>query len=172
MLLPLGKNAAGVLVERKVVAGVFIEPDQPFRIFEWKRLEQDRADDGEHGDVGADAEGHDESGDDCEARRARERARCVEDIAEKELEPGPAPGGAGLFAKQGGIAEGPESGETRFFRAHAGGDVFGDLAVEVKTQFVVEAGGGRAALEKHGNFHSQFCKPTHGFLLCDQLRLR
>jgi hypothetical protein len=50
------------------------DPDQLLRIGEWQRAEQQRVDDAEDGDVGADAEGEDEDGDDGEAAIAAEGA--------------------------------------------------------------------------------------------------
>ena len=49
---------------------MFVDHDQPVGIAEGQRLEQHRVDDGEQGCGGADAERHDQDGDDGEARRA------------------------------------------------------------------------------------------------------
>ena len=69
-----------------------------------------------------------------------------------------------MFAKHCWIAEGAECGVAGFVRRHAGGDILGDLAVEVKCQFIVEACGGVVAAEEHQGPHSKLFKPAHGFL--------
>ena len=49
----------------------------------------------------------------------------------------PAPGVAGFFFEVCRIAEGAHGGVAGFLAAHAGGDVFSDLMVEVELDFVV-----------------------------------
>src|SRR5579862_9304254 len=59
-------------------------------------------------------------------------------VLDKLLEPGPAPGFAGFFPDRSGIAESAHGGGASFGRAHAAGDVFGDLLVEVELNFAVQ----------------------------------
>ena len=125
-----------------------IEHHEAIGIFEGERLEENAAHDREQRHIGADAERHDQNGNDGESGSAEQGAECIADVAEDGFEPVPTPGGAGLIAEERGIAEGAESGVASFLGVHAGGDVFGDLAIEVELKFVIEVRGGRACGRK------------------------
>ena len=53
------------------------------------------------------------------------------------FEPEPAPGLTGLLFEVRGIAEDAQGGVASVFEAHACGNVFGDLLVEMKLDFFV-----------------------------------
>jgi hypothetical protein len=55
----------------------------------------------------------------------------------KQFQPLPAPSFTGLIAERGRVAEEAQGGAAGFFGAHSGGDVFGDLLVEVELEFVL-----------------------------------
>ena len=99
---------------------------------------------GEERNIGSDAQSHNENREDGKAGIAGESANTESKIAEKRFQRLPAPGVARLIAESGGIAEGAERGATCFFGAGAGGDVLGDLLVEVELQLVLQL------LRRHG----------------------
>ncbi len=103
LLIPFGIDAArNGVVRGGLAAGnshLLVEHQQPVRILEWQRLEQNSAHDGEERHVRADAERHNE---DCyggEPGRAAQRARTDAQIAQELLKRAPAPGGAGLVTQ-------------------------------------------------------------------------
>ena len=111
---------------------------------------------GEERDVGSDAETHDQNREDGKAGVAGESANAEAKIAEEHLQPLPAPGVAGLIAEGGGVAEGAERGTACFFGAVSGGEVLGDLLVEVELQLVLQLLPGTIAAKQHLALHEKF----------------
>ena len=68
----------------------------------------------------------------------------------------PAPRIARLVAQRGGIAEAAQRRAPRFRRAHSGGNILGDLPVEVKIDFVVQLLAGAVAAKQHLAAHKKF----------------
>jgi len=165
LLLPSFEDAAGDEVIG-IVLGVLVEHHEAAGVFEGQRLEEYAADDGEEGNIGADAEGHDEDGYRREPRCTAEGADADAEVAGEGFEPVPRPRGAGLVAQQRGVAEGAKRGVASLFRVHAGGDVIGGLALNVEAKFVVELCAGLAAPKEHSHAHSELIQPAHIELLC------
>ena len=156
LVSPLGVDAAGHGVEPLGMAlRLLVDHHQAILVRKRQGLEKHAANDREERDVSADAEGHDDDGDGGEAGGAAKGADAITNVVEERFEAVPAPCGAGLLAKQGWIAEGAEGGEAGFFRGHAGGDVFGDLAIDVEAEFFIEGRCCRGAPEEHPYSHLQ-----------------
>src|ERR1019366_4059148 len=81
------------------------------------------------------------------------------------LETVPAPGGAGLLAEQGRIAEGAEGGEAGVFRGHAGCNILLSLPLDMETQLLIEQSTGTCASKQHLCSHHQSIKPHPQSLL-------
>src|SRR5579863_9989324 len=92
----------------------------------------------EDGGIGTDAEGQGENGRGGEAGSFRKLTDGKASVLDKLLEPGPAPGFAGFLSDRSGIAESAHGGGASFGWAHATGDVFGDLLVEVELNLPVQ----------------------------------
>jgi len=74
--------------------------------------------------------------------------RGVAEVTGDLFEPGPAPGVASFFFEGCRVAEGAHGGIAGVFGAHARGEVFGDLLVEMELDFVVQSLIVRAATEQ------------------------
>lgn len=79
--------------------------------------------------------------------RPAKNAQTVAEILAELFQPGPAPGIARLFFENGGIAERAHGGLAGSFGAHAGGDVLGDLLIEMTLEFVVQSVSPSMAME-------------------------
>ena len=99
------QSLANTKLTRFVVVLLFVEHDEARGIGIGERLEQNRTHHGEQGDVGADAEGHDEDGDDGETGLAQQRANAEAEVAKQRFDSRPVPGFVSLVSQQGGIAE-------------------------------------------------------------------
>jgi hypothetical protein len=62
---------------------------------------------------------------------------------------------------EGDVAEGSHGGVAGFLGAHASCDVFGDLLIEVKLDFIVELLRGPAAAEQGLEAQPQSLSPQH-----------
>src|SRR5271169_2041771 len=106
-----------------MVAG---EPDELLSIGEWQWTEQEGVDDAENDDVGANAKGEDEDGDEGEGTIFAEDTEGVAKILEKHLDRGNTAGLAMIFF---GLLHTAEMGEglaARFGMRHAGLEIFFD----------------------------------------------
>ena len=150
LCLPSGEGASSRRCCPIGAMGVgLVDADELVLVFEGERVKQDGLDYGEERDIGADAESHDEDCEEGESGGARQGANAVAEIVEQEFEVTPAPCVACLLAQEGWVAKHAQSGETGFCRSHAGGDVFGDLLIEMELQLVLQVSrlrgrGGRA----------------------------
>src|SRR5438067_12365973 len=91
----------------------------------------------EKGGVGSNAETESKHSDGGEGGRPEQHAGAVSQVLSEVFEPEPAPGVAGFFFEQRGTAESAHGGVAGFSWAHAGGNVFGDLLIEMELDFVV-----------------------------------
>jgi hypothetical protein len=75
---------------------------------------------------------------------------------EEHLQPLPAPGVAGLVAEGGGVPEAAERSTACFFGTVSGGEILGNLLVEVKLQLVLQLRPGTIAAKQHLALHEKF----------------
>jgi len=87
--------------------------------------------------VCADSQGKGKYSGCSEAGTSPKRTECMAQVLGHLLGPYPAPRFPRLFLEQGRVAERSQRGVTGFFRAHACGEVLGNLLFEMELEFVV-----------------------------------
>ena len=105
-----------------------------------QRLDEDRVDEAEYGDGGADAEGEDSGGGDGEAFAAAELARGEAEILKKIFEEREGAGFALRLASVFDAAEMEDGLTAGFGGRHAGAEIVFDVEIEVGGEFGVEVG--------------------------------
>ncbi len=92
------------------IGGAALEAHERSGVADRDELQDHHVEQAEGGDIDADADGQDEDSGDGEAGGAAQGAGGVGEVLEEAVDPGPAPGFAGLFAEAGGVAEGAAGG--------------------------------------------------------------
>ena len=126
-------------------------PDQLLRVGKGQRAQQQRVDDAEDGDVGADAEGENEDGDEGEAAVAAEGAEGVTEILEKNVEFHKSSRFALLVFCQFDAAEANQRLAAGFKGSEAALDVFFDRHLDVRGDLGFEVGVERGLAEERAH---------------------
>jgi len=138
---PIGEVARSGSIFWKAEGGsVFVDDDEAVGVAIGKRAKEDGVGDAEDGGIGGNADSENGDGEKREAGILTEHAGAEADVLEKVFKEVGAAGVAGGFGEFGDATEIAESGAAGFGGGHAGGDVLGDLAVEMEAELVGEVG--------------------------------